>query len=212
MLEQKLKNLKEDRDSLYVALQNSESGSLDLKQQIQESIQLQEKQAKLTQANQWQEKILQKAYSLQELSQLIDFLSRKRWRNADEETHKVIMKISGDFHQYKNGLDEVSIQRFPVTALQTIDQLWLHYSQGHFGFTAQANVWETCGAIEAEATLQQVENCLGWRRGDQCLWYEKLNFSLDAPQGHFPARVYDKWNGEGVVFRLDWISLLLNKI
>lgn len=211
-LEQKLKSLEKDRNSLYVAFQKSESGLLDLKQQIQESIQSQEKQAKLTHANQWQEKILQKAYSLPELSKLIDFLSRKRWRNADEETHKVIMKISGDFHQYKNGLDEVSIQRFPVTVLQTIDQLWLHYSQNHFGFTTQADIWEKCGATEERTTLQQVENCLGWRRDNQCLWYEKLNFSLDAPQGHLPARVYDEWNGKGVVFRLDWISLLLNEI
>jgi uncharacterized protein YjbI with pentapeptide repeats len=156
----------------------------------------------------WQNNVLQKAHSLSELSRLIKLLEREDWKKADEETCQVILQFSSLSNKQVSELDQFSIQNFPVAVLQIIDQLWMHYSLEHFGFTAQAHVWKEYANLETKSNLQKMGNCLGWRQDGRWLWYKKMNFSLNAPKGHLPARIYDKWNGEGVVFHSSWISTL----
>lgn len=39
-------------------------------------------------------------------------------------------------------LREVDINKFPCTDLLTIDNLWVKYSKGHFGFSVQKFIWQ----------------------------------------------------------------------
>jgi uncharacterized protein YjbI with pentapeptide repeats len=187
-------------------LKNAELNGANLKDVIGYNLNV--KIISFTNNQDWKNNVLQKAHSLSELSRLIKLLEREDWKKADEETCQVILQFSSLSNQQVSELDQFSIQNFPVAVLQIIDQLWMHYSLEHFGFTAQADVWKEYGNIETKANLQKMGDCLGWRQDGRWLWYKKMRFSLNAPKGHLPARIYDKWNGEGVVFHSSWISNL----
>jgi GUN4-like/Pentapeptide repeats (9 copies) len=148
-----------------------------------------------------------------ELSKLIKYLKNSQWEKADKETNAILLKKSGQFRKYeihrnKDSLKLDSIQNFSVETLQIIDQLWLQYSSGRFGFSVQAKIWREYGSTDASDVFKKVGSQLGWWKDNRWIWYDKLQFHSNAPKGHFPARVYDYWNGEGVVFHSAWVSLL----
>ncbi len=116
-------------------------------------------------------------------NRLRDLLAAGKWKDADGETRKVILKAArwekeGDFN-----FD--SIKNFPCDDLRTIDQLWVKYSQGHFGFSVQKKIWlEVGGKVDSE-TECKLGDRLGWRKGG---WLKKsdLTFNTKAPIGHLP--------------------------
>jgi serine/threonine-protein kinase len=118
---------------------------------------------------------------------LRDLLAAQEWCQADEETYEALLKIA---HREKEGwLDYKSTCGLPCQDLQTIDRLWLEYSNGHFGFSVQRKIWETVGGkIDYRTECLLGEN-LGWRVKNQWLDRDSLQFSLDAPLGHLP------WDG-----------------
>lgn len=61
-------------------------------------------------------------------------LASGKWREAVQETWKLMLKIS---HREKEGYLRVEdIEKFPRQNLLTIDRLWVKYSNGRFGFSA----------------------------------------------------------------------------
>ncbi|MCT7973426.1 GUN4 domain-containing protein [Laspinema sp. D5] len=63
---------------------------------------------------------------------------------ADEETAKRMLEVMG--RASEGWLREEDIERFPCKDLKIIDKLWVHYSQGKFGFSVQKKIWEECGS------------------------------------------------------------------
>lgn len=55
-------------------------------------------------------------------------------------------------------LQEENIQEFPCPDLQTIDHLWIKYSQERFGFTVQNRIWENVGE-----DYGRFGDSVGWR-------------------------------------------------
>lgn len=74
---------------------------------------------------------------------LRDLLKAGKWKEADEETLNVMLKAVG--RESKRLLDSDSIDNFPCKDLRTIDQLWVKYSNGRFGFSVQKRIWESVG-------------------------------------------------------------------
>ena len=76
------------------------------------------------------------------------------------------------------------IDNFPCEDLQTIDQLWLHYSQGKFGFSVQKEIYESLGGTrESIKVWEKFGDRVGWRKGGSWGRYEDLNFDMQgAPQ------------------------------
>ncbi|WP_211175932.1 GUN4 domain-containing protein [Brasilonema sp. UFV-L1] len=116
-------------------------------------------------------------------TQLRNFLKAGQWKEADQETFAVMLKATGT---EKGGwLSPESIESFPCTDLHTIDQLWVKYSAGHFGFSVQKRIWESVGK-----DYEKFSDRVGWRKGmfwiKQWLYYKELTFSTNAPQGHLP--------------------------
>ncbi len=70
-------------------------------------------------------------------------LKAKEWRAADELTTSIILNISNREKEF--WLDMKHIRDFPSEDLRTIDQLWVHYSYGKFGFSVQKKEWLECG-------------------------------------------------------------------
>ena len=70
-------------------------------------------------------------------TRLRDLLVAGKWKEADEETRKVMLKAAR--REKELYFDEESIENFPCDDLRTIDQLWVKYSQGHLGASQLCN-------------------------------------------------------------------------
>ncbi|MEI2582186.1 serine/threonine-protein kinase [Scytonema sp. PRP1] len=140
-------------------------------------------------------------------SKLDGLLAAGRWKEADEETTAVMLKLSG--REREGYLDSEAILKFPCQDLSTIDQLWLISSNRHFGFSVQKRIWQSLGGKPGkfnEEIWVSFGERVGWRstRHHQILfaswttrewsYYSQIKFTLDAPEGHLP-RMWDEWRG-----------------
>jgi hypothetical protein len=122
---------------------------------------------------------------------LQDLLAAGEWQQADRETETVMIKASG--REEDGWLSEEDLAEFPCEDLRIIDQLWIKYSNGHFGFSVQKRIWES---IEGTNKNEDVEiwkkfgDKVGWRVNDSWVGYRNLTFSIDAPEGHLPEWVF----------------------
>ncbi|NMF67422.1 transcriptional regulator [Brasilonema octagenarum UFV-E1] len=123
-------------------------------------------------------------------TKLRNLLKAGQWKEADLETVTFMLKAAG--REIESWLDIESIKNFPCTDLRTIDQLWVKYSSGRFGFSVQKRVWESVGK-----DYEKFGDRVGWRKGmpwkKEWLYYNELTFSTKAPQGHLPV-----WGFRGV--------------
>ena len=82
-------------------------------------------------------------------AELAYYLAAGMWKEADEETLKVMLEVMG--REKQGYLELEDIRQFPCQDLRIIDQLWVNYSNGHFGFSVQKEIYLRFGGIlEAE--------------------------------------------------------------
>jgi eukaryotic-like serine/threonine-protein kinase len=116
---------------------------------------------------------------------LKNLLAGQKWREADEETRRVMLKVA---HREKEGwLDAKSIELFPCKDLETIDRLWVQASRGRFGFSIQKRVWESVGG-QANAdweTYCRFGDRVGWRINGNWL-NNTIAFDPMGSIGHLP--------------------------
>ncbi|QKQ77830.1 serine/threonine protein kinase [Nostoc sp. TCL240-02] len=116
---------------------------------------------------------------------LENLLKKGKWKAADEETTRVMFKVAK--REQQGWLDYKSIENFPCTDLRTIDQLWVKYSNGHFGFSVQKRIWLECGGKVDYETECHLGNRMGWLKASRWLSKDEYNYSRYALQGHLPA-------------------------
>ncbi|MBD2175481.1 GUN4 domain-containing protein [Pseudanabaena sp. FACHB-1998] len=75
--------------------------------------------------------------------ELENLLKNKQWYEADKLTDRLMLKASG--REKERWIDLDSIKNFPCEDLQTIDRLWVHYSNGLYGFSVQKKIYVECG-------------------------------------------------------------------
>lgn len=113
------------------------------------------------------------------------FLADGEWQQADIETVLVMRHLAG--REKEGYLDKDSINKFLCEDLRTINQLWLKYSNGRFGFSVQKNIWFECdGKVDYETECKMGDR-IGWRVKGNWLKYIDGTFTLDAPYGHLPS-------------------------
>ena len=61
--------------------------------------------------------------------QLETYLQNQEWKQANTETSKLILKVSGE----NSALDAQSSKKLSCNALGKIDNLWIENSNGRFG-------------------------------------------------------------------------------
>ena len=127
-------------------------------------------------------------------------LSSQQWFDADKETVKLIAAIAN-----VTELEELSprdIRSFSCGELQVIDRLWTTYSEGHFGFSVQLQIYQSLGGTtettigEDQRLIERWGAQLGWREGvseqtpggQRWRSCDELDFSLTAPRGCHPSR------------------------
>jgi uncharacterized caspase-like protein len=131
-------------------------------------------------------------------TRLTELLTAKQWKDADQETHDVMLKISyqeaGGHSQSGEGLlDTGSLGNFPCEALAKIDQLWVKASNGKFGFSVQKKIYvDDCGGKpdDPDHFDENPWYCLadkvGWRVNGAWLEDSQVTYDATAPIGHLP--------------------------
>ncbi|WP_293128219.1 serine/threonine-protein kinase [Microcoleus sp. bin38.metabat.b11b12b14.051] len=118
---------------------------------------------------------------------LRNLLAAKKWKEADEETERVMLKVAG--REKEGWLEEKHMDNFPCEDLRTIDQLWVKYSNGRFGFSVQKRIYQSLGGTREYNTevWEKYGDKVGWRKKNSWLYYNDLTFSEKAPEAHLPA-------------------------
>ena len=129
---------------------------------------------------------------------LREFLSDGKWREANEETYLVMLKVAD---QEKQGyLNEASIEKFPCDDRRISEQLWVNYSEGKFGFSVQKKIYESLGGTREydHEVWKNFGVCVGWRKENAWLNYSDLTFDQNAPEAHLPYGTTKIGEGENV--------------
>ncbi|NEQ68807.1 MAG: hypothetical protein F6K21_25565 [Symploca sp. SIO2D2] len=134
--------------------------------------------------------------SLVDYRQLSQFLAEGEWKEADEETTRVLLEITN--RQQSGWLRSQDIGKITCSDLLTIDQLWTRYSTGKFGFTAQRQIWLGVGGQPGQfkgEIFYRFGDHVGWRVNSNWLeTHSKFAFKLSAPRGHLPSLAFPSKN------------------
>ncbi|GAX38743.1 GUN4 domain-containing protein [Nodularia sp. NIES-3585] len=128
-------------------------------------------------------------------TRLRDLLAAENWKEADQETYRVMIKAVGK----KEGdwFTEGELLNFPCTDLRTIDRLWVKYSNGHFGFSVQKEIYLSVGGkadgnYDSEA-WKKFGDRVGWRVNGSWIRYSNVTFDTSSPRGHLPINIFVVW-------------------
>jgi hypothetical protein len=119
-------------------------------------------------------------------TRLEKLLAAEKWEEADEETVSLMLKITN--REHTGWLDLDSLTNFSCNCLNSIDQLWLKYSNERFGFSVQKQIFKEVGK-----DYYKLGDRLGWRQGGEWLYYRDLKFDISAPIGHLPLIPFPIW-------------------
>jgi WD40 repeat protein/O-acetyl-ADP-ribose deacetylase (regulator of RNase III) len=125
-------------------------------------------------------------------TRLRDLLAAGQWSEADRETTTLMLKISG--REAEGWLREEDIENFSCADLLTIDELWVKYSEGRFGFSVQRDIWQSVGGTKNAPyrSFCSFGERVGWLKRDlNWLTYSELTFNATAPVGYLPGGLLD---------------------
>ena len=96
-------------------------------------------------------------------------------------------------------------RNFPKQELRTIDQLWLKYSNDHFGISIQKQIYlKYQGNLDWSLdSYRKMSEEIGWRKNGSYISYSKYVFSTKAPNGHLPS-LYEPVQGVSFVWGVEW--------
>ncbi|MEA5533100.1 GUN4 domain-containing protein [Crocosphaera sp. XPORK-15E] len=120
-------------------------------------------------------------------TKLRDFLAEGKWREANQETANVMLQAANRVSERWLRIED--IDNFPCEDLSTVDQLWVHYSQGKFGFSVQKKIYvDDLGGTKEhnEEIWQQFCDRVGWTKtivNKTNITYKLLD---STPLGHLP--------------------------
>jgi CHAT domain-containing protein len=117
---------------------------------------------------------------------LEDYLRKKKWIEADEETTWIFYQIM-IVNKYENLFQ--LYEKISCDTLNKIDQLWLKYSDGCFGFSIQSKIFNELNKTEYEHYQCWIKFCdlVGWRKDEKWLCYSDLFLNLHTCKGTLPA-------------------------
>lgn len=129
----------------------------------------------------------------QKLEQL---LKNQQFKDADYETYRLMIETVGkEEGQY---FDPEDFDTFPCEDLRTLDQLWVKYSKGKFGFSVQKKIYvDELGGTRDYNKKIWYEFCAqvrwrkgkgSYRQGGRYVRYSDLTFELldTIPMGQIP--------------------------
>jgi hypothetical protein len=109
-------------------------------------------------------------------------LIQQDFQTADCLTLEKLCELAGEAAVKRRWLYFTEVEGFPTTDLQTINTLWLVYSEGKFGFSVQRELWISVGR-----NWDKLWSLIGWRAEKNWTRYpQEFTWDLSAPKGHLP--------------------------
>ncbi|XP_059430440.1 tetrapyrrole-binding protein, chloroplastic [Corylus avellana] len=122
---------------------------------------------------------------------LQDHLANKKFRQADEETRRLLIVLAGESAQKRGYVFFSEVQFIPEADLRTIDDLWKQHSNNKFGYSVQKRIFE-----KAERDFSKFFLKVGWMKklDTEIEQYNYRAFPTefvweladDTPEGHLP--------------------------
>ncbi|WOL11270.1 hypothetical protein Cni_G20032 [Canna indica] len=122
---------------------------------------------------------------------LASHLSSSDFREADEETRRLLIELAGEAAQKRGYVFFSEVQFIPAADLQAIDQLWRQHSGGRFGYSVQRRLWEKSSRDFTRLFIR-----LGWMKklDSEVEQYSYRSFPSEfiwelngsTPEGHLP--------------------------
>lgn len=110
-------------------------------------------------------------------------LAKGKWQSADQETWELmsqaLAKPRGSY------IFSSDVEKIPCPDLQTIDHLWVNSSHGRFGFSVQTLIYKNVNGDYGIFCHQ-----VGWYIYNYTSANSEFDFSLKAPIGHLPSRIW----------------------
>lgn len=129
--------------------------------------------------------------SARRYAKLNRLLAAAQWKEADEETSHIMLRTTN--RDILGNLDFVgghnSMKTFSCQKLRAIDSLWVEHSKGRFGFSVQQRIWQQIFEKRNYEDFEEYDEFVlkvGWQENESDRGF-KRNFSMEAPQGHFPS-------------------------
>jgi hypothetical protein len=113
---------------------------------------------------------------------LQDLLIQQEFEEADRLTLAKLCELAGPTAVKRKWVYFTEVEQFPSEDLQTIDRLWLAYSEGKFGFSVQQRIWLSLGQ-----NWDKLWPRIAWK--DDNIWTRYPGgfiWDLSAPDGHLP--------------------------
>jgi hypothetical protein len=220
-LEEALKNWQEKLAFLEVKLSITAHAAeeFELKKNIERcETEIQRLKTSLTNVNNFnRQQVLHKAELYSErgidYTKLESLLAAGEWREADEETARVMCLAAGKGKEgYLRGED---IDNFPCEDLRTINQLWLNYSNRKFGFSIQKDIHQSLGGTREynKEVMKKFGEYVGWYVEGNWLSYDCFTFNLNTPRGHLPITFgcFGRMRGIGLAIVGNTVNSLLSR-
>ena len=131
---------------------------------------------------------------------LEELLKVGQWREADQETYRLMITNPAVGKEEDQWFDCKDLEEFPCEDLRILDQLWVKYSNGKFGFSVQKQIWQECGSPMTMGKAWD-EFCVkvGWQdpTASRYMSSHELKYDLTfSPTGELPFRlVWVRWGG-----------------
>lgn len=108
-------------------------------------------------------------------------LQAGQWEAANRLTSQLVLQVADQ--QQQGYLVATDTRVLACADLQTIDRLWVYYSDYHYGFSTQTYIWQQMGGQNYEDSLW-FEALVGWSQPDAIADPSPAN----TPRGYFPFR------------------------
>ena len=109
-------------------------------------------------------------------------LARQQYEDADRLTSAILRELAGLDAVRRGYVYYSEVPAFAAADLETLDRLWVVYSQGRFGFSVQGRLLRACGG-----QWERLWPRLGWKQDGRWTRYPgSFTWSLAAPDGHMP--------------------------
>jgi hypothetical protein len=109
-------------------------------------------------------------------------LMRQGFEEADRLTSEHLRQLAGEAAVRRGYVYYSEVASMPATDLESLDRLWVCYSQGRFGFSVQVRLWQAC-----EGQWDRFWPRLGWKaEGTWTRYPGAFDWSLETPEGHMP--------------------------
>ena len=109
-------------------------------------------------------------------------LARQEFEEADRITSEILRQLAGPAAVKRGYVYYSEVAVFAAVDLESLDRLWVVYSQGRFGFSVQLRLLSSLAG-----RWDQLWPRLGWKQGGLWTRYPgSFTWSLQAPEGHLP--------------------------